>query len=300
MSWQEELKNIFGRRCRLCEPLAKYTTYQIGGPAEALVLPKTRDEWVTLIKFARLNRVPLTVLGLGSNVLVADGGVRGIIASSRLRRNVEIADDLICATAGAPLDDVALASVKAGLCGMEKLSGIPGTVGGAVWMNAGAFGQETFDRLVSFWALDSGGRPVKILKNDVRYGYRRVEGLEGMVILSAEWKLERGDTHELRHARQETLKARAEKQPLEYPSGGSVFKRPQNNFASKLIDECELKGVQSGGAQISEKHAGFIVNKGGATAADVRKLIAKVRARVRTRKGVDLELEQILLGDFDA
>jgi UDP-N-acetylmuramate dehydrogenase len=300
MNWKEELKKIFGRRCRFSEPLEKYTTYQIGGPAEALVLPKTRDEWVTLIKLSRINRLPLTVLGLGSNVLVSDKGLPGIVASTRLRRDVGVAGTIVTATAGAPLDDVVLSSVKAGLSGMEKMSGIPGTVGGAVWMNAGAFGQETFDKLVSFWALDSGGRPVKILKSDVKYGYRKVDGLDGMFILSAEWKLDPGDARELKHIRLETLKLRADKQPLEYPSAGSVFKRPLNNYASKLIDECELKGVQVGGAQVSDKHAGFIVNKGGATASDVKKLIAKIRARVRTRKGVDLELEQILLGEFDA
>jgi len=298
MDWKAELKLKFRARCRLGEPLSAHTTYKIGGPAEVFLLPEKQSEWIELVHLARLRKLPLTVLGLGSNVLAADCGVRGLVCSTKGRRDFEICGDIVKASAGAPLDDVVRAAVKAGLSGMEKLSGIPGTAGGAVWMNAGAFGQETFDKLSRFYALDSAGRSVHVRKEDVKYGYRRVEGLEGMIILSAEWQLERGDAKLLRKIRRETLKTRAEKQPLEFPSAGSVFRRPEGDYASRLIDEAGLKGLKIGGAQVSEKHAGFIINTGGATARDVKRLADEVRARVRARTGVTLELEQILLGDF--
>jgi UDP-N-acetylmuramate dehydrogenase len=300
MDWKEELKRKFRARCKFDEPLSAHTTYKIGGPAEVFLLPKKQAEWIELVKFARLRKIPLTVLGLGSNVLAADGGVAGLVCCTTSRKDIEICGCTVRASAGAPLDGVARAAIAAGLAGMEKLSGIPGTVGGAVRMNAGAFGQETFDCLTKFCALDSAGHPVSIRKNGVDYGYRRVNGLEGLIILSAEWELERGDTKLLQKTRRETLKTRAEKQPLDFPSAGSVFKRPPGAFASKLIDEAGLKGLKTGGAQVSEKHAGFIINTGDATAQDVAKLIATVKSRVKAKTGVELELEQVLLGDFTA
>jgi len=200
------------------------------------------------------------------------------------------------AQAGAVLDAVIARAVETGLAGMEKLSGIPGTVGGALWINAGAFGQETYERLVCFTALDRQGRLVRRSRAETRYGYRTVHGIDGLVFLSAQWDLAPGDPALLREARAATLQARADKQPLEYPSAGSVFKRPQGDFASRLIDSCGLKGLTVGRAQVSPKHAGFIVNLGGATARDVMALIAQVRAAVLAQTGVRLELEQIPLG----
>ena len=211
-------------------------------------------------------------------------------------REFSVSASRVEAQAGVVLDAMVARAVEAGLAGMEKLSGIPGTVGGALWINAGAFGQETYEHLVSFTALDREGRLVRRAKAEARYGYRSVQGIDGLVFLSAQWELAPGDRGRLAEARTATLRARADKQPLEYPSAGSVFKRPQGDFASRLIDSCGLKGLTVGRAQVSPKHAGFIVNLGGATARDVMALIAQVREAVLAKTGVRLELEQIPLG----
>jgi UDP-N-acetylmuramate dehydrogenase len=296
MAWSAELKTRFPDRCLLNEPLAHHTTFNIGGDAESLVFPVSAEEWAWLLSFVRRRGLPLTVLGLGSNVIVSDSGLSGVTASTRRMSGCAVLDKRVEAQAGAALDSVVAQTVASGLAGMEKLSGIPGTVGGALWINAGAFGQETYERLVSFSALDPEGRLVHRAKAATRYGYRKVAGIDGLVFLSAQWELAPGDPSRLRAARAATLKARADKQPLEYPSAGSVFKRPPGDFASRLIDSCGLKGLTVGRAQVSPKHAGFIVNLGGATARDVMELIAQVRAAVLAKAGVQLELEQVPLG----
>ncbi|MCX5797924.1 MAG: UDP-N-acetylmuramate dehydrogenase [Elusimicrobia bacterium] len=296
MAWSEDLKTRFQDRCRLNESLAPYTTFQVGGVAESLVFPESEEEWVWLLGFVRRRGLPLAVLGLGSNVIVSDSGLPGVTASTRGMRGFAVSATHVAARSGAVLDAMVARTVETGLTGMEKLSGIPGTVGGALWINAGAFGQETYEHLVSFTALDPEGRLVRRARPELRYGYRKVEGVAGLVFLSAEWQLAPDDPGRLREARGATLRARAEKQPLEYPSAGSVFKRPPGDFASRLIDSCGLKGLTVGGAQVSPKHAGFIVNVGGATARDVMALIAQVRAAVLAKTGVQLELEQVPLG----
>jgi UDP-N-acetylmuramate dehydrogenase len=296
MDWGEELKARFQDRCLPGEPLAHYTTFQVGGSAESLVFPVSREEWAWLLGFIRKNKIPLTILGLGANVIVSDAGLPGVTASTRRMDGFTVSGARIEAAAGALLDALVARTVAAGLSGMEKLSGIPGSVGGALWINAGAFGQETYERLVSFTALDPEGRLVRRSKAETRFGYRKVEDIDGLVFLSAQWELSPGDPSRLREVRTATLKARADKQPLEYPSAGSVFKRPPGDFASRLIDSCGLKGLTVGGAQVSPKHAGFIVNLGGATARDVMALIAQVRAAVLAKTGVRLELEQVPLG----
>jgi len=292
----EELTARFADRCLFNEPLAPHTTFRIGGRAESLVFPVAQEEWAWLLGFVGREALPLTVLGLGSNVIISDAGLPGVVASTRRMDRLEVSGSRVQAQAGAALDAVVARTVEAGLAGMERLSGVPGTVGGALGINAGAFGQETYDRLVAFMALDPAGGLVRRARAEVSYGYRKVEGLGDLVFLSAEWELAPGERGPLRETRAATLKARADKQPLEYPSAGSVFKRPPNAFASRLIDSCGLKGLTVGRAQVSPKHAGFIVNLGGATARDVMELIDRVRAEVRARTGVSLELEQIPLG----
>ena len=296
MAWSDELKTHFQDRCLLGEPLAHYTTFQVGGGAESLVFPVSEEDWAWLLDFVRRRGLPLTVLGLGSNVIVNDSGLPGVTASTRRMCGFAVSASHVEAQAGAVLDAVVAQAVERGLAGMEKLSGIPGTVGGALWINAGAFGQETYERLVCFTALDREGRLVRRAKAEAKYGYRTVQGIDGLVLLSAQWELAPGDRRRLREARSATLRARADKQPLEYPSAGSVFKRPPGDFASRLIDSCGLKGLTVGRAQVSPKHAGFIVNLGGATARDVMALIAQVREAVLAKTGVKLELEQIPLG----
>ena len=296
--WREQLKARFGPRS--CEGafLSLYTTYKVGGPAELLVFPETAEELRLVLETARAASVPLIMLGLGSNILASDGGVPGIICCTRGMRGIERAGDVITAKAGVALDDVVAAAAESGLAGMEKLSGIPGSAGGAVWMNAGAFGHETFDCLSSVEVMDAQGRVKPLARADLKPSYRKVEGLAGLLVLSAQWRLSGGNCAELKEIRAGILRQRAEKQPLDFPSAGSVFKRPAGDFASRLIDVCGLKGASVGGAQVSPKHAGFIVNAGGATAADVYALIKKVIAEVKNKTGVTLELEQILLGNF--
>ncbi len=298
MDWLGELQGFFKDRCLPGEPLSRRTTFKLGGPAECLVLPRSREEWAWLLDLVRRGGLPFTVLGSGANVIVSDSGLPGVTAATVRMSRIAVEDRRVRADCGAALDGVALAAVAAGLAGLDKLSGIPGTVGGALWINAGAFGQETYEHLVSFTALDREGRLVRRSKAETRFSYRKVEGVEGLVFLSAEWELPAGDRLALGESRAQTLRARAEKQPLEYPSAGSVFKRPAGDFASRLIDSCGLKGLTVGAAQVSPKHAGFIVNLGGATAADVMALIAQVREAVKSKTGVTLELEQIPLG-FD-
>ncbi|MCM2267283.1 MAG: UDP-N-acetylmuramate dehydrogenase [Elusimicrobiales bacterium] len=293
-----QLKAKFGERCVLGAPAAGFTTYKAGGAAEALAEPCSPEEFSWLAAWCRANNAPLTVLGGGSNVLVSDKGLPGVTALTGRLSGVEARGAVITAQAGAPWDLVARLSAEKGLAGLEKTSGIPGSVGGAVRMNAGAFGQETFDRLKAVEALDPEGRPVRLEKKDIPHGYRSTQGLERLIIISASFEFTPGEPGVLLQDRSCVLASREVKQPLDLPSAGSVFKRPPGDYASRLIDAAGLKGLRVGGAAVSAKHAGFIVNAGGATAADIYALIGEVKARVKAASGVELELEQILLGEF--
>ena len=292
------LKDRFGEHCRFGEAAAEFTTYRAGGAAEVTVRPGTTEELLWLAGWCRAAAVPFLVLGRGSNVLVSDRGLPGVTALTGRLSGIELSGGVLEAQAGAAWDEVARLSAEAGLAGFEKTSGIPGSVGGAVRMNAGAFGQETFDRLVSIDAFDRHGKPVRLLKTGLKYGYRSVAGLDGLTILAARFELPAGDKAVLIQDRSCVLAARAAKQPLDYPSAGSVFKRPPGDYASRLIDAAGLKGFKIGGAEVSAVHAGFIVNSGGASAADIYALMREVRERVKAGTGVELELEQILLGEF--
>jgi UDP-N-acetylmuramate dehydrogenase len=298
MSDFSALKAKFGANCLFDEPAQNFTTYRAGGRAEVLVKPADAEELLWLAGWCRANAMPLLVLGRGSNVLVSDKGLPGITALTERLSGIEVSAGAIMAQAGVLWDEVARLSAENGLAGFEKTSGIPGSVGGALRMNAGAFGQETFDRLVFVDVLNPAGEIVRLLKKDIKFGYRRVDGLDGLTLLSAGFEFERGDPATLRQDRSCVLAAREVKQPLEYPSAGSVFKRPPGDYASRLIDAAGLKGYKIGGAEVSAKHAGFIVNSGSATAADIYALMGEVRARVKEKTGVELELEQILLGEF--
>lgn len=292
------LKNKFGEYCLFDEPAANFTTYRAGGRAEVLVKPADEGEFLWLAAWCRANAARLLVLGRGSNVLVSDRGLPGVTALTERLCKIEISGAAVTAQAGVLWDQAARLTAESGLAGFEKTSGIPGSVGGALRMNAGAFGQETYDRLVSIEAFNAAGEPVRLLKKDMKYGYRRVEGLAGLTLVSARFELEPGDRAALIQDRSCVLAARDVKQPLDLPSAGSVFKRPPGDYASRLIDAAGLKGHKIGGAEVSAKHAGFIVNSGGATAAEIYALMGEVRARVKEKTGVDLELEQILLGEF--
>lgn len=299
MSYKTELKNFFADNCLFDEPMERHTTYRTGGPAEVYVYPKTPEEWSFVLKLAQAENIPLRIIGFGSNILVGGKGVGGIVCSTKRMDGVTVEGEHIKAQAGTALDKVCELACEAGLAGMEKLSGIPGSVGGAVYMNAGAFGQETFDCLEYFDVINFEGRPATLLKEDLKYAYRKVEGIENYIVLSASFKLTKGDFTQLIAARNSVLHKRIEKQPLEYPSAGSVFKRPEGDYASRLIDDTGLRGLSVGGAKVSEKHAGFIVNFNRATPEDVKTLMDEVRQKVKEKHGVELELEQILWGEFE-
>ncbi|HBB68162.1 MAG: UDP-N-acetylenolpyruvoylglucosamine reductase [Elusimicrobia bacterium GWA2_56_46] len=293
------IKEKFGADCLFSAPASGFTTYRAGGPVDALVKPSSRETLAWLSAFCLENDIPFLVLGAGSNILVSDKGFKGVVALTLKLDKIELSGGTLTVEAGALWDNAAGISAEAGLSGLEKTSGIPGTAGGAVFMNAGAFGQETFDCLESFEAMNRAGAVKIFKKSDVKYGYRKVEGLEGLTILSAMFRLKAGDKKTLAAERRGVLARRAEKQPLDFPSAGSVFKRPPGDYASRLIDAAGLKGLRIGDAQVSEKHAGFIINRGKASASDIYALIEKIRYEVKTRSGVELELEQILLGEFN-
>ncbi|MCR5505281.1 MAG: UDP-N-acetylmuramate dehydrogenase [Elusimicrobiaceae bacterium] len=278
--------------------LSFFTTYHVGGEAEVLALPETEEQIKQLVNFTNKKHIPFRVLGLGSNILVSDLGLRGITCCLKNFKGIKIDGNKVTASAGTALDEVVRASIDAGLGGLENLSGIPGSVGGAVFMNAGAFKTETFDKLISFKILDIDGNIKELKKEEVKYAYRKVWGLENCVILSATWELEKTDKIVLVARRADILKSRAEKQPLDYPSAGSVFKRPVGAYASKLIDDCGLRGLSVGGAQVSTKHAGFIINYQNATAQDIYDLIKEVQKIVKKKTGFTLEPEQIFWGKF--
>ncbi len=299
MDYKAELKNFFGENCLLDEPMARHTTYRTGGKAEVYVYPQTREEWSFVLKLAQTQNIPLRIIGFGSNILVSGKGIGGITCSTKRMNHVSVDGEHVKAEAGAALDKACELACEAGLAGMEKLSGIPGSIGGAVYMNAGAFGQETFDCLEYFDVIDREGRPATLLKEDVKHAYRKVEGIQDLIILSAGFKLQKGNFAQLIETRNTVLHKRMEKQPLDYPSAGSVFKRPANDYASRLIDDTGLRGLSVGGAKVSEKHAGFIINFNHATPQDIKTLMDQVRQKVKEKHGVELELEQILWGNFD-
>lgn len=294
--FSDELRALVGAEgVRAEEPLCAHTTFAIGGPAEWLVLPTTEEQVRSVVALCREHEVPWRVLGLGSNVLAADEGVRGVVlklAENFARIDVRADDGVIVAQAGASNASVAEAACAAGLAGYEFASGIPGTVGGAAVMNAGAYDGEFKDVAREVRCLTPEGNIVNVSAEEAAWSYRHSMMMErGYVVLGATLQLVAGDSVDIR-ARMEDLAARrAEKQPLEMPSAGSTFKRPQGYFAGKLIQDAGLRGYQVGGAQVSTKHTGFVVNAGGATAADVLQLIADVQKRVLETQGVRLEPE---------
>lgn len=284
---------------KLAEPLSEHTTFGIGGPADVFVVPETASELVVCVSACKDAGVDFFVLGKGSDLLVADEGYRGVIVSLDGLTGIEReGNDLICG-AGAALKDVAERACEEGLSGFEFACGIPGSIGGACFMNAGAYDGCMADVLESVEALTEDGDVVYLGVDDLELGYRtsRIR-TERMVVLSARLRLTPADKAAIRAKMDDLTARREEKQPLEYGSAGSTFKRPEGYFAGKLIMDAGLKGYQVGGAAVSTKHAGFVVNLGGATAADVRAVIAHVQDEVARQFGVQLEPEVRFLG-FD-
>ena len=280
--------------------MKKHTTFRIGGPADFLVLPRTSQEIAEVTALCRREGEPWYVIGNGSNLLVSDKGVRGVVI--RLLHNfnkIEVRDEEVHAQAGAVNAAVARKALDAGLTGFEFAAGIPGTTGGAVVMNAGAYGGEMKDILKEVTVLDEDGRVCTLAAEELELGYRTsIMARKGYIVLDICMKLEKGDPESIRARMEELREKRITRQPLEYPSAGSTFKRPEGYFAGKLIMDAGLRGFTVGGAQISEKHCGFVINKGGATAEDVVNLMEETKKIVMEKFGVVLEPEIKRLGEF--
>lgn len=281
------------------EPMSKHTTFRIGGPADMFVSVSSEAELAALIKAAKKSGTPFMIMGNGSNMLVGDGGIRGLVIQiSGGMDECRIEGNKVYAGAGILMSKLAAHIAKAGLSGFETLSGIPGTLGGGIFMNAGAYGGEIKDVVKSVRYIDSEGSIQMIAASECEFGYRTSVFASGdKYIISAELELKPGNETEIRAAMADYNKRRSDKQPLNLPSAGSTFKRPEGYFAGKLIQDAGLMGYSVGGAQVSEKHAGFVVNKGGASADDVLKLIAHIQKTVKEKFGVDLEPEVRLTGD---
>lgn len=280
------------------EPLKEYTTYRVGGEAEALVVPRSREDAAWVFRFATSSGIPLTILGAGSNVIVPDAGIAGIVLVTKSSEaRIEFGEGgCVSADAGVPLQDLVDAAAARGRGGLEPLAGIPGTVGGAVVMNAGTRDTETADLLARIEYVTPAGERREVPRSELSFAYRRSEFLGGgSLVLGAEFRLEPADPAAARKRIDAFIADRWSKYPMDLPSAGSVFKRPPGDYPGRLIELAGCKGMRVGGALVSERHANFIVNDGGATAADIVELIDRVRARVRAACGVELELEQIVL-----
>lgn len=295
----QRLRSIVGEDNVLVdEPMSEHTSFRIGGPADLFVIPDDFDEVRDAIDACVQAGVPHFVLGRGSDLLVADGGVRGVIvAVADGLVGVSVNDDEMWCQAGVTLREASEMACELGLSGLEFACGIPGSIGGACFMNAGAYGGCMADVLKSVRVLCQDGHEETIPVDELGLGYRRSRiASEGMVVLSATFDLEQADPEKIRATMDELTRRREEKQPLELPSAGSTFKRPEGYFVGKLVTDAGLRGYQVGGAAVSRKHAGFVVNVGGATAADVHAVISHVQDEVERQFGVRLEPEVRFLG----
>lgn len=280
--------------------LSNYTTFRVGGPADVLVNVNSAQEIAIALRAARDAGVPATIIGNGSNLLVRDGGIRGlVIRISGSMSDISHEGTTLHAQAGASIASVAAYARVNGLAGMEPIAGIPGTIGGAVIMNAGAYGGEMSQIVTHVDAVViESGKAIHFDGKRLGFSYRHSAMMDaGVVVTGVTMELAPGDPAEIAAKTQELLAVRREKQPLEYPSAGSTFKRPEGHFASRLIDEAGLRGLRIGDAQVSEKHAGFIVNRGSATASQILALMDEVTARVKAQSGVTLEPEVHILGE---
>ena len=297
----EKLQKMLGEaKVLVNEPMASHTTFRIGGPADYFVMPETVEELANVLKLCKEENTPYFILGNGSNLLVGDKGFRGVVI--QLYKNFDglsMEGTKITAKSGAMLIRVAKEAGKAGLTGLEFASGIPGTIGGAMVMNAGAYGGEMKDVVTSVTVLTKDGDIKTLSGDEMNFRYRgSVVEDEGYIVLEAVMELKEGNLEEIQERMDELSVQRRTKQPIEYPSAGSTFKRPEGYFAGKLIQDAELRGYQVGGAQVSEKHCGFVINVGGATAADVMQLMQDVSDKVMEQFGVTLEPEVKRIGEF--
>ncbi|MEK3763859.1 MULTISPECIES: UDP-N-acetylmuramate dehydrogenase [unclassified Solibacillus] len=297
--WENDLLQwIPSNNIKTNETLKKYTMTKLGGKADILVLPETEEQAAAVVKYAYENNVPLLMLGNGSNMVVRDGGVRGIVLHFALLDKIRIEGETVYAQSGALIKEVSKQVAAQCLTGFEFACGIPGSIGGAMAMNAGAYGGEVKDIVTSCKVLTPEGELLELNNEQLELSYRKsIIAKKGYFVLSATFQLEQGDQKQIDEKIADLTYQRESKQPLEYPSAGSVFKRPPGYFAGKLIQDSELQGKGVGGAEVSTKHAGFIVNKNNATAKDYIETIQMVQRAVKEKFDIDLEMEVKIVGE---
>lgn len=301
MGLHEELCNILGNENVLKdEPMKNHTTFRVGGPVDWFVMPEEEEQVREIVNILHAEKIPYYVMGNGSNLLVGDKGYRGVVIQLYKKMSkIRVTEHVVYAQAGALLSKIAAEALAHELSGFEFASGIPGTLGGAVMMNAGAYGGEMKHVLKSALSLTADGELRVLPAEQMELGYRSsIFSKNGDIVLSAELELKSGNPETIRTYMEELKEKRVTKQPLEYPSAGSTFKRPEGYFAGKLIQDTGLQGFQVGGAQVSEKHCGFVINKDNATAADILSLIEQVVDKVEEKFGVRLEPEVKRIGEF--
>lgn len=297
--WIKDLSSIVNPQdFKIDEPLKNYTMTMLGGKADLFVMPSTEEEAAEVVKYAHQNNVPIFLLGNGSNMVIRDGGIRGIVLNFSKLDEIRIDGTTVYAQAGALIKDVSKAAAAKSLTGLEFSCGIPGSIGGAMAMNAGAYGGEINDVIVSCKVLTQEGKILDLSQEQLELGYRKsIIAQEGYYALSSIFELKKGDQVTIDETIADLTFKRESKQPLEYPSAGSVFKRPPGYFAGKLIQDSGMQGKGVGGAEVSTKHAGFIINKGDATATDYIDTIHMVQKAVKEKFGVDLETEVKIVGE---
>ncbi|MBR2848505.1 MAG: UDP-N-acetylmuramate dehydrogenase [Clostridia bacterium] len=296
--FQNDLEQLQNISIRYDEPMALHTTFHIGGPADFYVEPQSADALRRVLRLTKKHNVKTQVIGRGSNILIADAGFHGVIVSTSSMKQITVLENVITAEAGATLTALAKTACDHALTGLQFSNGIPGSVGGAVFMNAGAYDGEISEVLTESTYYDrESGEVISLSGDGHRFDYRNsiYRTHPEWIILSARFALLPGDENAIRREMEELMRRRIEKQPLEYPSAGSTFKRYPGRYTAKMIDEAGLKGCTVGGAQVSEKHAGFIINRGGATAGDVLSLIDKIQKEIYRLHKIEIEPEVIYI-----
>lgn len=303
MNHYKEFKNLFeefykSENIIIDAEMKKYVHFKVGGPADILLIPQSKEQVFKTIEICREKNIPFYVVGNGSNLLVKDGGVKGVVIKLNDVKNIKVMENRVEAECGAMLKDVSNAALNSALTGFEFACGIPGTIGGAVFMNAGAYNGEISHVIECAEVIDDKNNIVVLSKNELELGYRSsIVMKKNYIVLSATFKLENGDGKQIKNIVDDLTCKRESKQPLEYPSAGSTFKRPEGYFAGKLIQDAGLKGYSIGGAAVSEKHSGFVINKNKATAKDILDLISHIQDEVKKQFDVDLHPEVRIIGE---
>ena len=292
-----QINNKTASLCLMNESLKKHTTYGIGGPADLMIFPKSKQDLIKVIEIINDNKIQLTILGSGSNVLVSDNGIRGaVISLKNSLKQIEVDNNILYAECGTMLGKIVKHAVKNNLIGLENLNGVPGTLGGALIMNAGAWGGEISENLIHVEIMNSKNEIQKIQKKDLNFSYRQSSFNKDDILLSAKFNLQKADKDVIKENFIEAQSGRKKSQPLNKRSAGSLFKNPKNNSAGKLLDLAGLKGFSIGDAKISEKHANFFINDGDASSRDMLMLIKKAHKEVKDKFNVNLSLEVKLMG----